>query len=97
VGTLVVPTEMSEPISRAPRVLFRAPDVLFRPGLGGLVPKRFLYLEHRGRRSGERRDTVLEVADRDRGRLQQTVHLDGEEFYLARHFEKRFGVIVGSA
>jgi deazaflavin-dependent oxidoreductase (nitroreductase family) len=47
------------------RRLFRAPNVLYRHGLGGIVPRRFLYLEHIGRKSGELRNTVLEVVDHD--------------------------------
>jgi len=47
------------------RRLFRAPNVLYRHRLGGIVPKRFLYLEHVGRTSGRLRNTVLEVVDHD--------------------------------
>lgn len=46
------------------RALARAPIVLYRWGLGGLLGNRILLLEHVGRRSGERRFVVLEVADR---------------------------------
>jgi len=45
-------------------VLFRAPLVLYRLGLGRLLGRRFVYLEHTGRRSGKPRQTVLEVVDR---------------------------------
>jgi deazaflavin-dependent oxidoreductase (nitroreductase family) len=41
--------------------LLRAPSVLFRAGLGPLLGHRFLELTHRGRRSGNRYRTVLEV------------------------------------
>jgi deazaflavin-dependent oxidoreductase (nitroreductase family) len=36
-------------------------------GLGFLLGKRFLLLEHRGRKTGIRRRTVLEVVDREGG------------------------------
>jgi deazaflavin-dependent oxidoreductase (nitroreductase family) len=42
--------------------------VLYRLGLGRLLGHRFLLLEHRGRRSGKTRHTVIEVIDRDIGR-----------------------------
>ena len=44
------------------RLGYRAPIVLYRVGLGFLLGQRFLMLEHRGRRTGETRRTVLEVA-----------------------------------
>ena len=47
------------------RAFFRAPIVFYRMGLGRLLGKRFLLLVHTGRRSGLRRETVLEVADRE--------------------------------
>ena len=56
---------MAERISGRRRRLFRAPNVLYRRGLGGIVPKRFLYLEHIGRTSGRLRNTLLEVVDHD--------------------------------
>ena len=50
------------------RFAFRAPILLYRLGLGRLLGVRFLLLEHRGRRSGTRRRTVIEVVDVDPGR-----------------------------
>ncbi len=41
----------------------RAPIGLYRVGLGGLLGSRFVLLEHRGRRSGLLRSTVLEVLE----------------------------------
>jgi len=41
--------------------VFRAPVYLYRWHLGGLLGHRFLLLSHTGRRSGLRRQTVLEV------------------------------------
>ena len=51
-----------------PRSLARAPIWLFRAGLGGLLGRRFVMLDHRGRRSGQERHVVLEtVAERPDG------------------------------
>ncbi|MBK1787002.1 nitroreductase family deazaflavin-dependent oxidoreductase [Prauserella sp. ASG 168] len=50
-----------EPPTGLRRLLFRLPNRLYRVGLGRLVPARFLYLIHIGRKSGRRRDVVLEV------------------------------------
>jgi deazaflavin-dependent oxidoreductase (nitroreductase family) len=47
------------------RLAFRAPILLYRLGLGWLLSSRFLLLEHRGRRSGTTRRTVIEVVDLD--------------------------------
>lgn len=43
------------------RLFFRAPIGLYRVRLGFLLGKRFLMLEHVGRKTGETRRTVLEV------------------------------------
>jgi deazaflavin-dependent oxidoreductase (nitroreductase family) len=45
------------------RVLFRAPASLYHWRCGWLLGRRFLLLVHIGRRSGRRRETVLEVAE----------------------------------
>lgn len=44
--------------------LLRAPSYLYRAHLGFLFGKRFLMIEHRGRRSGTLYRTVIEVAGR---------------------------------
>lgn len=49
----------------AKRVFLRMPVYLYRGGLGWLFGRRFLYLVHRGRKTGRRRDTVLEVVHFD--------------------------------
>jgi deazaflavin-dependent oxidoreductase (nitroreductase family) len=51
----------SKPVG-ALRLAFRLPIYLYRLNLGWLLSHRFLLLIHRGRRSGLRRETVLEVA-----------------------------------
>ena len=47
------------------RRLFKAPVRLYRRRLGWVLGNRFLLLEHHGRRSGRRYETVLEVVGRD--------------------------------
>jgi deazaflavin-dependent oxidoreductase (nitroreductase family) len=51
------------PMNRMTRLMMRAPIGLYRVGLGWLLGKRFLLLEHTGRRSGLTRRTVLEVVE----------------------------------
>ena len=41
--------------------LLRAPIWFYRAGLGRLLGHRFVYIAHRGRRTGARREVVLEV------------------------------------
>ena len=48
------------------RLGFRLPIWLYRLGLGGLFGTRFLLLTHVGRKSGQERQTVLEVVRYDR-------------------------------
>lgn len=50
------------------RLLFRLPILLYRLGLGALLGRRFVLLEHRGRHSGEWHQTVLEVIGEQRQR-----------------------------
>ncbi len=47
------------------RILFRFPILFYRIGLGRLMGKRFLLLNHTGRNSGLARQNVLEVIRRD--------------------------------
>jgi deazaflavin-dependent oxidoreductase (nitroreductase family) len=47
------------------RLLLRAPVLLYRARLGRLLGRRFVYVAHRGRRSGKRREVVLEVVRYD--------------------------------
>ncbi|MFZ0625284.1 MAG: nitroreductase family deazaflavin-dependent oxidoreductase [Acidimicrobiia bacterium] len=49
------------------RLLFRAPIWLYRARLGFLLGKRFCMIEHRGRKTGRMRRTVLEVVARSGG------------------------------
>ncbi|MFZ5909159.1 MAG: nitroreductase family deazaflavin-dependent oxidoreductase [Chloroflexota bacterium] len=45
--------------------LWRAPIWFYRMGLGGLLGKRFLLLNHVGRKSGQSRQAVIEVVKID--------------------------------
>jgi len=47
--------------SRVLKVVFDAPTVLYRIGFGWTLGKRFLAVTHRGRKTGQLRETVLEV------------------------------------
>lgn len=55
----------SNPPQGLMRWLARLPTGLYRVGLGGLLGSRFLLIEHRGRRSGLTRRTVVEVVRHD--------------------------------
>ncbi|MEP6562275.1 MAG: nitroreductase family deazaflavin-dependent oxidoreductase [Nakamurella sp.] len=62
--------------SELPRWLvtaLRLPAVLYQYGLGGLLGQRFLRITHRGRRSGRRYATVVEVVGRNRGSAEYVV------------------------
>ncbi|OBK43119.1 nitroreductase family deazaflavin-dependent oxidoreductase [Mycobacterium sp. 1081908.1] len=54
-----------QPPTGPTRFLFRMPIHLYRLGLGWLFGSRILLLNHTGRVSGQPRQTVLEVAERD--------------------------------
>lgn len=56
---------IKRPSSGFKRWLFRAPIWLYKVGLGGLMGKRFLLLNHVGRVSGLPRQAVVEVANYD--------------------------------
>lgn len=57
-------TRVHTPQTRLRRTLFRAPILLYRLGLGGLLGSRFTLLTHTGRSSGRPRQVVLEVVGR---------------------------------
>jgi len=59
------PEQAARPPRGITRLLFRAPLVLFRLGLGWLLGGRFMLLTHIGRKSGLPRQAVLEVAEHD--------------------------------
>lgn len=47
------------------RWFYRLPIVLYRLGMARLMGERFMYLAHTGRRTGLRRETVIEVVEHD--------------------------------
>lgn len=53
------------PRTRLQRAVHRAPILLYRLGLGGLLGHRFVLLTHTGRRTGRARRVVLEVVGHD--------------------------------
>ena len=59
---------------------WRMPIWIYRLGLGGLMGKRFLLLTHKGRKTGQQRQTVLEVV--------QIKPADGE-YYVVSGFGTR--------
>jgi hypothetical protein len=50
-------------VNRALRLVFRAPVYLYQWRCSGFLGRRFLLLIHVGRRTGRRRETVLEVME----------------------------------
>lgn len=58
-----------EPLGPVGRWFARMPIWLYRLGLGWLLGRRFVMIEHIGRISGLRRRTVLEVVRRDAASL----------------------------
>lgn len=50
------------------RLFLRLPIALYHWGIGGMLGKRFLLLTHTGRKSGQIRQTMLEVVSHDRER-----------------------------
>ena len=64
------------PPSGALRAALRAPRLLYRLRLGGLLGHRFMLLTHRGRRSGRLHQAVLEVARYD-PRTRESVVVSG--------------------
>jgi deazaflavin-dependent oxidoreductase (nitroreductase family) len=65
---------VKRPSSGLKRWLFRAPIWLYRIGLGGLMTKRMVLLNHIGRKSGKTRQAVVEVAKHDK---------DSDAYYVA--------------
>ncbi len=72
--------QQSKPPQGWKRLLFRAPLLLYRVGLGWLLGKRFLLLNHLGRKSGLARKTVLEVVNYDS---------ETDTYYIASGYGKK--------
>lgn len=69
-----------KPVTGFKRFFFRAPLFLYRIGLGGLLGKRFLLLNHTGRKSGQPRQSVLEVVNYARA---------ADTYFIASGFGKK--------
>jgi len=81
------------------RGLFRAPIYLYRWRCGRLVGRRFLLLVHTGRRTGLRRETVLEVIEyRDNGPEVVVMSAFGPKADWLRNIQATPGaeVVIGS-
>lgn len=65
---------VQRPPSGLKRWLLRVPITLYRLGLGGLLGDRFVLINHVGRKSGQPRQTVVEVAGHD---------LQSDTYYVA--------------
>ena len=81
---------MSARLSPLLRLLARAPVWLYRCGWGRLLDRRFLLLIHVGRKSGLRRETVLEIVDyREQGPEAVVVSGFGRDADWLRNIEAR--------
>lgn len=81
------------------KLLFRLPVYLYRLGLGGLLGRRLLLLTHKGRSSGRRHQTVLEVMRFDPGTGEHLVISafgKGADWYLNLRASPTAEVHVGS-
>ena len=59
---------------------WRMPILIYRLGLGSLMGKKFLLLQHTGRKSGEQRQAVLEIIQ---------INLETGEYYVVSGFGLR--------
>lgn len=55
----------AEPPKGIRRIIFRLPVYLYRYHLGFLMGERFIRLKHWGRKSGQLKEAVIEVIDKD--------------------------------
>jgi deazaflavin-dependent oxidoreductase (nitroreductase family) len=69
-----------QPPSGLSRLVFRLPILIYRANLGWMLGKRFLLLNHAGRKSGLQRKAVLEVVKHD---------ADGEVYYIASGYGEK--------
>lgn len=73
---------MATKLGPGKRLLYRLPIPLYQAGLGRVLSRRFLCLEHRGRVTGLVRRTVLEViAHDDRGPVVPVAFGSGSDWY----------------
>ncbi|MGE0257206.1 MAG: nitroreductase family deazaflavin-dependent oxidoreductase [Alphaproteobacteria bacterium] len=81
---------MSARLAPFRRLLLRAPASLYRRGWGCLLGRRFLLLIHAGRRTGLRRETVLEIVEyREQGPEAVVVSGFGRDADWLRNIEAR--------
>jgi deazaflavin-dependent oxidoreductase (nitroreductase family) len=73
-------SRFSKPPSGALLLLLRLPIAFYRLRLGWLLGQRFVLLEHIGRKSGQARQTVVEVIGHDRA---------SDTYYIASGWGKR--------
>jgi deazaflavin-dependent oxidoreductase (nitroreductase family) len=80
------------------RSLMRAPIWIFKARAGALLGRRLLMLEHIGRKSGARRDVVLEVVDHPKPEIFVVASGFGHRAQWFRNIEAnpRVRVYVGS-
>ena len=77
------------------RWLLRAPVWLYGLGLGGLLGDRFLLLMHIGRKSGQLRQSVLEVVEHDEATGAYVIASGwGEKSDWLRNIQKNPNVLV---
>lgn len=92
------PRAASGVLSATLGLLFRAPAVVYRLGGGFLFGHRFMLLVHRGRRSGRKHETVLEVVAFD-PRTQESIVVSafGPEADWLRNIEaaEAIAVVIG--
>ena len=80
------------------RVLLHLPAYLYQAHLGFLLGHRFLLLAHRGRKSGRRYETVLEVMRYNRALEESTVMAGwGRRTQWLRNLEEGGGIEVVTA
>lgn len=80
------------------RVAFRAPILLYRLGLGGVLGHQFLLLTHAGRRTGRVHETVLKVLRYDPATRESVVASAwGPEADWYRNIQRRPALAVRSA
>lgn len=90
-------TTNSAPPRGLARLAVRLPIWLYRLGLGWLLGDRFLMLTHIGRKSGQPRQTVLEVLRHDRASDTYIVASGwGERADWLRNIKRRPNVLVQS-
>lgn len=82
------------------RLAMRFPILLYQLNLGWLLGKRFLMLEHRGRKTGLLRQTVIEVVDhnpRDGSFVVAAAWGDKSDWYKNIIVQPQVTIVVGTS